>query len=206
MFTKSDEVRYGLKSLQFIAQPVLFKDDELLMAIQLESKTNKRTNKTLGFHTSDEQVLKIICQFLAMQLEKTAKRKEVNKKEQAIISTLELTSEVCTQRNFGGLLRKMRDYMPQYFGFEAVGVLLYDNKTNWLYTDPSFTAREAEDGEEKGGEQEDLDHGLSTNMKQTPKSDMPESAMGTDADREMQNAQKLKVHQQPSLSREEKIE
>ena len=54
MFTKSDEVRYGLKSLQFIAQPVLFKDDELLMAIQLESKTNKRTNKTLGFHTSDE--------------------------------------------------------------------------------------------------------------------------------------------------------
>lgn len=148
------------------------------MVIQLESKVNKRTNKTVGFHATDEQVLKIVCQFLAMQLEKTAKLKEVNKKEKAIISTLELTSEVCTQRNFGGLLRKMRDYMPHYFGFEAVGVLLYDKKTNWLYTDPASGAREgdeANNGEE--GETEDLDQGLTTNMKQAPKPDVAESAL-----------------------------
>lgn len=42
----------------------------------------------MGFHASDEQVLKIICQYLAMQIEKVAARKEVNKKEQAIIDTL----------------------------------------------------------------------------------------------------------------------
>lgn len=64
-----------------------------------------------------------------MQLAKTATRREVNKKEKNIIDTLMLTSEVCTQRSYVGLFEKMREYMPKYFGFEAVGILLY-NKTS----------------------------------------------------------------------------
>jgi len=34
----------------------------------------------------------------------------------------------------------MREFMPKYFGFEGVGVLLYDNdkKGEWLFTDPNF--------------------------------------------------------------------
>ncbi len=106
-----------------------------MLAIQLEALTNKKTNKTLGFQTADEQVLKIVCQFLAMQIEKTTTRREVNKKEKAIIDTLMLTSEVCTQRSYVGLFEKMREFMPKYFGFEAVGVLLYNKQSNWLYTD-----------------------------------------------------------------------
>ncbi len=95
---------------------------------------NKKTNKTYGFHASDEQVLKIICQYLAMQIEKVAAKREVNKKEQAIIDTLQLTSEVCTQRHFQGLFHKMREFMPKYFGFQGCGVLLYnkESKSNFV--------------------------------------------------------------------------
>jgi len=64
-----------------------------------------------------------------MQLEKVAAKKEVNKKEQAIIDTLQLTSEVCTQRHFAGLFHKMREFMPKYFGFQGCGVLLYNKES-----------------------------------------------------------------------------
>ena len=59
-----------------------------------------------------------------MQIEKTTTRKEVNKKEQAVIDTLQLTSEICTQRNHSGLFKKISQFMPGYFGFEAVGALI----------------------------------------------------------------------------------
>jgi len=61
-----------------------------------------------------------------MQIEKQSTRREVNKKEQAVIDTLQLTSEICTQRDFSGLFHKLREHMPAYFGFEAVGALLLD--------------------------------------------------------------------------------
>ena len=62
-------------------------------------------------------MLKILCQFLAMQIERSSTKIAVARKEQAIVDTLELTSEVCTQRNFTGLYKKMREFMPKYFGF-----------------------------------------------------------------------------------------
>lgn len=109
-----------------------------------------------------------------MQLEKTVTRKEVNKKENAIIDTLMLTSEVCTQRSYIGLFEKMREYMPKYFGFEAVGVLLYDKDSNWLYTDPIASNEPDEQNGDKPKEKEeepeseddeDLDRGLTTNIR-----------------------------------------
>jgi hypothetical protein len=52
-----------------------------------------------------------------MQIERSSTKTAVARKEQAIIETLELTSEVCTQRNFTALYKKMREFMPKYFGF-----------------------------------------------------------------------------------------
>ena len=42
------------------------------------------------------------------------------------MDTLKLTSEICTQRHHEGLFRKMRENLPSFFGFEAVGVLMYN--------------------------------------------------------------------------------
>jgi hypothetical protein len=34
----------------------------------------------------------------------------------------------------------MREFMPKYFGFEGVGVLIYDREKSLLFTDPNFGA------------------------------------------------------------------
>ena len=117
-------MRYGLKNQLYLAYPALFKDEDFMLVIQCESRFNKRANKHMGFQQADEQILKILCNYLAMQIEKTTTRKEVNKKEQAVIDTLQLTSEICTQRNHSGLFKKFSQFMPGYFGFEAVGALI----------------------------------------------------------------------------------
>jgi hypothetical protein len=65
-FQKLDEVMFGIKSQQFLVTPVLFKQSEILLVIQLESRFMKGKNKFVGFHTADEQIIKIISFFIAM--------------------------------------------------------------------------------------------------------------------------------------------
>ena len=64
-----------------------------------------------------------------MRLERRAALKEVKKREQQVVDTLQLTSEICTQRHHEGLFRKMRELLPATFGFEAVGVYMYNYET-----------------------------------------------------------------------------
>ena len=68
-----------------------------------------------------------------MQIEKIKTKQEVNKKEQAVIDTLQLTSEVCTQRSFSGLFKKICEFMPKYFGFEAVGALVFNHESKSIH-------------------------------------------------------------------------
>ena len=45
---------------------------------------------------ADEQVLKIFCYYLQMRFERRMAIREVKSKEQAVVDTLRLTSEICT--------------------------------------------------------------------------------------------------------------
>jgi len=62
-------------------------------------------------------VLKIFCYYLQMRFERRAARREVKQREQAVVDTLSLTSEICTQRHHDGLFKKMRECLPRFFGF-----------------------------------------------------------------------------------------
>lgn len=92
-----------MKTQQQLAYPVRLKDDNLLLVVQVESKINKKTNKPLSFQPADEQIMRILTYFLSMQFEKTATRREVNLREKEVTDTLQLSSEVCSQRSFSGL-------------------------------------------------------------------------------------------------------
>lgn len=81
------------------------------------ARVNKKTNKTIGFTLMDQQLIKLVCQFIEMQHEKIAMKKDLNKKEQAIIDTIALTSEISTQRHFKGLFKVIRDLLPKEFGY-----------------------------------------------------------------------------------------
>lgn len=64
-------------------------------------------------------------------------------REKAVVDTLRLTSEICTQRHHDGLFRKIKEHLPHFFGFESVGVLIYNFQTAWLFTDPDHSAKES---------------------------------------------------------------
>ena len=55
-------------------------------------------------------------------------------KESEVLETLRLASDVCTQRSYKGLITTMRERLPSFFGFDAIGVLLKDQKTGDLFT------------------------------------------------------------------------
>lgn len=102
-----------------------------------------------------------------MQIEKTYTRKEVNKKEQAVIDTLQLTSEICSQRNFSGLFKKICQYMPAYFGFEAVGAMIYDQESGNLFADAEIYNDPPDEEDPDNVTDEDDDFKLTDNVKQT---------------------------------------
>lgn len=94
-----------------------------------------------------------------MRLERRNALKEVKKKEQLVVDTLKLTSEICTQRHHEGLFRKMREHLPNFFGFEAVGVLMYNYDQNYFFTDQDTSKDERkEDQDYESSESDDLDN------------------------------------------------
>ena len=70
-----------------------------------------------------------------MRLDRKASQKEVRQRERQVTDTLELASEICVQRHHQGLFRKMRENLPAFFGFEAVGILMYDFEKDQFFTD-----------------------------------------------------------------------
>lgn len=82
-----------------------------------------------------------------MRLERRNAQKEVKRREQQVVDTLQLTSEICTQRHHEGLFRKMRESLPSFFGFEAVGVLMYNFEQNQFFTDPDTSKDETKEEE-----------------------------------------------------------
>mmetsp|Transcript_38782 Transcript_38782/g.28678 ORF Transcript_38782/g.28678 Transcript_38782/m.28678 type:complete len:114 (-) Transcript_38782:928-1269(-) len=48
-FQKPEDVRYGLKTVQWLAYPVLYRDEETILVVQCEAKVNRKTGKHMGF-------------------------------------------------------------------------------------------------------------------------------------------------------------
>jgi hypothetical protein len=96
-----------------------------------------------------------------------------------------LASEICSQRNFTGLFHKMREFMPKYFGFEGVGVLIFDRKKSLLFTDPNFGST-LDDPDKKDGanydEDIDGDSGTDAEIEKRKKADRDEEAKKNDPD------------------------
>ena len=126
----------------------------------------------MGFSAADEQILKIICFYLQMRLERRAAMKEVKKREQQVVHTLRLTSEICTQRHHQGLFRKMRANLPAFFGFEAVGVLMYDFEKLAFFTDGDTGQddQKADDdsSDESENENQSMDSDIANKKKKQP--------------------------------------
>lgn len=79
--------------------------------------------------------MKIVSLYISMRLDRKSSLKEVKQRERQVTDTLELASDICVQRHHVGLFRKMRENLPAFFGFEAVGILIYDFERDQFFTD-----------------------------------------------------------------------
>ena len=51
-----------------------------------------------------------------------------------VVDSIKLAGSICTQRSQAELIRLLRKHLPVFFGFQAVGILLKDQKTNLMFT------------------------------------------------------------------------
>ena len=141
-FKSISELRYGIKTNNHLAFPVLDKNEKIIMAIQLEAQRNKKTNKTMGFSMIDDHVIKTFCHNIRMKVERMIAMREAQIRERNVVETLQLTSDICTQRSHKGLIIKIKDKLPKFMGFEAAGALIYDKDADTLF---SLTENNKED-------------------------------------------------------------
>lgn len=79
----------------------------------------------------------------------------------------------------------MREFMPKYFGFEGVGVLIYDREKSLLFTDPNFgaTLDEAPKGDGQGYDEDiDGDSGSDAEVQKRKKAKADEEDKKNDPD------------------------
>jgi hypothetical protein len=126
---------------------VFDKNDKIVMAIQLESKRNKKNNRPLGFAMIDEHIIKTFCHYIHMKIERMLAKKDAQIRERNVVDTLQLTSDICTQRTHKGLILKMKSKLPKFMNFQAAGVLIYNEKEDKLVsvTDENKDDEESEE-------------------------------------------------------------
>ena len=86
-----------------------------------------------------------------MKLDKLIAEQEIGIRETEVINSITLASHIGCQRSYRDMLRAMRDALPKFFGFEGLGLLLRDTKTNELFS-MSEDSRVDNKAEEPGDE------------------------------------------------------
>ena len=84
------------------------------------------------------------------QLQATKKESDMQKE---VVQTIKLAGTICTQRSQQELVRLLRKHLPLFFGFQDVGILFKDQKSNLM-----FTLNELDD-ENQGDKRRSLDSG-----------------------------------------------
>lgn len=69
-----------------------------------------------------------------------------------------MMSEICTQRHHVGLFRKIRENLPRFFGFEAVGILMYNFEEDQFFSNPGHDHDQDDDDNCSKKSDEDLDN------------------------------------------------
>ncbi|CAI2381202.1 unnamed protein product [Moneuplotes crassus] len=162
-FKTIEELRYGIRSQQYLAFPVFDKHERIVMAIQLEArsyqmktrgskaevnKKDRAASKYMGFAMVDEHIVKTFCHYIHMKIERMLAKKESQMRERNVVDTLQLISDICTQRTHKGLIMKIKNKLPIFMGFQAAGILIYDKKEDKLLSVAEVNTEEEEEFEE----------------------------------------------------------
>ena len=103
--------------------------------MQLDYKVKRGTTDKDKLNANiDNLIFGIFCSFIQMKWESLFSEMESIFKEKQLFDTICLASKITTQRSYKSLINEAKKLLPEYFGFESVGVLLLDTKTMDLFT------------------------------------------------------------------------
>lgn len=130
---KKSSVEKNLKS--GIGKLMLGKQPSTLNASD-NSKAKSKQNEpgSVGFPMIDQHTIHLLSNILSLKLDQLQAQKQESDMQQEVIQTIELAGTICTQRSQPELVRLLRKHLPPFFGFQGVGVLLKDQKSELMFT------------------------------------------------------------------------
>jgi hypothetical protein len=90
------------------------------------SQFNQDDDGYIKLSALDETMLSIVMNYLQLKLDKLKTDTESIVARREVVDCITMSQKICTQRTFSELFRNMREFLPKFFDFESVGILLKD--------------------------------------------------------------------------------
>jgi hypothetical protein len=115
---------------------------KLVATIQVQSKYHEIQSKTkgkekllfAGFQTIESQIFTALVSSIQVKFDSLFATVIMKESQQETINIMKLAGEICTARTKVQLIRAIKNTLPAFFGFESVGVLIRDMKTDVMFT------------------------------------------------------------------------
>jgi len=99
----------------------------------------------IGFAMIDRQVAQILTVAINLKLDQLSSAQQRRAMEREVLDTIEIAGLLCNQRSQAELVRNIKQLLPGFFGFEEVGVMFRDVKSDLIFTMNELTKDEQEE-------------------------------------------------------------
>jgi len=118
---------------------------DLFISIQVISKMKKNSVFYAGFTNTDEIFLSLIGNAFQTKLYQILANRQMRATQNEVVATMKLASVITTQRSYCDYITAAKQALPEFFGFEGVGILFFDKTLQELFTiDLNFSEEELE--------------------------------------------------------------
>lgn len=87
-----------------------------------------------GFSMNEQQIFLAVASVFGLKISELYFLHKKSDMQHEVLRTIELAGKICTQRSQPELISIMKSHLPEFFGFEAVGIMLRDVKSNQMFT------------------------------------------------------------------------
>ena len=122
-----------IRTNEYMTGPMFNQDGELSLNIQLISRRKRNSKFAAGFTNYDEVFLQVFVAVIQAKLHQILSSIAQVKTQKEVVSTIRAASIICTQRSYSDYIMNCREILPEYFGFEGVGILFRDQNTDNLF-------------------------------------------------------------------------
>lgn len=82
----------------------------------------------------DRIMMTILREVLQIKFESLLALRQKSKMQKEVLETIRITGLLCNQKTKTSLINSIKQELPRFFGFQEVGLLFRDVKTNLLFT------------------------------------------------------------------------